>query len=88
MLVVLQEDETSLSLQVCIRLRCNKGVNTSQLSEKLLHDKDIEAEFEGFEVEDIHRLLQRGGETVPSVNDVQHWLEEQEDDDFRVLGDD
>lgn len=56
---------------------------------KLLQDKDIEANFEGFEAEDIHRLLQRGGETGPSVDDVRDWLEEQEDDPgYQVMTED
>ena len=57
--------------------------------QKLLWDKDIEAEFEQFEAEDIHRLLQRGGETDPSVDDVRDWLEEQEDNPgFQVMTED
>ena len=40
----------------------------------------IEVNFEVFEAEYIHRLLQCGGQTGPSVDDVRDWLDEQEND--------
>ena len=46
---------------------------------KLLQDKDFEAEFKKFEAKDLPRLLQRGGETGPSFDEVPRCLEEQND---------
>ena len=54
---------------------------------KLLMDEEVEADFVGFEAEDLQRQLQTAGEVGPSVDDVRDWLDEQESDPgFQVLG--
>ena len=43
---------------------------------KLMKDEDYCADFEGFEATDFHQLLKKSGEEEVTVDDVDEWLEE------------
>ncbi|MPC95017.1 Tigger transposable element-derived protein 7 [Portunus trituberculatus] len=43
---------------------------------KLIKDEDYCAKFEGFEATDFHQLLKKSGEEEVIVDDVDEWLEE------------